>query len=246
MGLAIDEDPSLAEAHVEMGRVLGSYDWDWEGSEAAFKRAIELKPSLALAYSEYSFLLQAQARFDEAVAQARKATAIDPSPLSLSDEGRALFRARRFAEAEDRYLRALALDPGFIFTFGRLVDLYVVQRRFSEARQILDRLEQVPPRRAPLNLRLLLTAANNATAAIPSIAGIMDRRKPTSARIFVAQGDHDAALSALEQAAAERRLLPIRLADPNLDPLRGEPRFARLAHRMGLPVESLVALGRKE
>ena len=29
-----------------------------------------------------------------------------------------------------------------MFTFGRLLDLYVAQRRFTEARQILTRLEQ--------------------------------------------------------------------------------------------------------
>ena len=32
------------------GRVFGYYDWDWEPPEAAFKRAIQLKPSLAEAY----------------------------------------------------------------------------------------------------------------------------------------------------------------------------------------------------
>jgi DNA-binding winged helix-turn-helix (wHTH) protein len=44
---AIAEDPTLAEAHVEAGRVFGHYDWDWKRAEAAFRRAIELKPGLA-------------------------------------------------------------------------------------------------------------------------------------------------------------------------------------------------------
>lgn len=249
--LAFDEDPTLAEAHVEMGRVLGYYEWDWERAEATLKRAIELKPSLALAYSEYSFLLQAQARFEEAVAQAQKATAIDPRlPLALSDEGRALYRARRFSEAEDRYLRALALDPGFMFTFGRLLDLYLAQRRFTEARQVLTRLEQLPPRQAPLGFRLRLDAASGQpTVTWPSMTGVVGSRTPTrqlvlDARAFVARGNHDRALVALEQAVTERRILPFRWTDPALDPVRTDPRFARLVHRMGLPVEPLVALGR--
>ena len=248
---AIEEDPTLAEAHVEVGRVLGSYDWDWDRSEAAYKRAIQLKPSLALAYSEYSFLLQAQGRFDEAIVQAQKATAVDPRlPLALSDEGRALYRARRFSEAEERYLRALELEPGFMFTFGRLLDLYVAQRRFTEVRQILTRLEQSAPRQAPLHLSVLLDAASGqAPPAWPRMTGVGGSHKSTrqlalDARVFVARGDHHRALAALEQAVTERRILPFSWTDPDLDPLRTDPRFAQLVHRMGLPVESLVALGR--
>lgn len=246
---AIAEEPTLAEAHVERGRVYSYYDWNWEQSEAAFKRAIQLKPSLALAYSEYSFLLQAQARFEEAVVQARKATAVDPRlSLALSDEGRALYRARRFSEAEDRYLRALELDPGSMFTFGRLLDLYLAQRRFTEVRQILTRLEQSPPRQVPRRTRVLLDArGGQSSPREPSIAGAVGhkatRQVVLDARASVARGDHDRALAALEQAATERRILPFRWTDPDLDPLRTDPRFARLIHRMGLPVERLVALG---
>ena len=247
---AIAEDPTLAEAHVEAGRVSGYYDWDWKRSEAAFRRAIELKPGLALAYSEYSFLLQAQARFEEAIVQAQKATEVDPRlPLALSDEGRALYRARRFGEAEERYLRALALDPGSMFTFGRLLDLYVAQRRFTEARQILTRLEQSPPRQVPMRIRVLLDAANGQpTPPSPSMTGVL-RREPTrqlglDVRASVARGDHARALVALEHAVTERRIMPFRWTDPDLDPLRTDRSFARLVHRMGLPAESLVALGK--
>jgi DNA-binding winged helix-turn-helix (wHTH) protein/tetratricopeptide (TPR) repeat protein len=247
---AIDEDAALAEAYVEQGRVFGYYDWDWDRAEAAFKRAIQLKPSLALAYSEYSFLLQAQARIEEAVVQARKATAVDPRlPLALSDEGRALYRARRFSEAEGRYLRALELDPGFMFTFERLFDLYVAQRRFAEARQILTRLEQSPPRRVPMRFGVLLEAATGQPGPTwRSMTGVSGRTRTRQlvldARASVARGDRDRALAQLEQAVTERRILPFRWTDPELDPLRTDPRFARLVHRMALPVESLVALGR--
>jgi serine/threonine-protein kinase len=237
---AIQADPTLAEAHLEMGRVLGMYEWNWGAAEAAYRRAIELKPTLGLAYSEYSFLLQAQARFEEAVAQIRKATTLDPrSALFASDEGRALFRARRFSEAETQYERALALDPGFMFGFGRLADLYLAQHRFTEARTLRDRLAQVPPRRTLRNLELRLAAP--ADRPIPRT---VDRRNPRqSAASLVARGDHDQALAALEHAVAERRMFAINWADPDFDPLRANPRFARLIHRMHLPVERLLALG---
>jgi TolB-like protein/DNA-binding winged helix-turn-helix (wHTH) protein/Tfp pilus assembly protein PilF len=247
---AIALDPSLAEAHVELGRVLSDYDWDWIGAESAYRRAIDLKPNLALAYREYSFLLQAQARFEEAVAQAHKAVTIDPrSPVSLSDEGRALYRARRFDEAEDLYTRSLGLDPGFEFTISRLLDLYIYQRRFTEASRLLHRLEQSPSYRTVIFHRIRLEAATGQVTAARRLmtegieSDIVTRRN--AAAVFVALGDHDQALAMLEAAVGKRRILPITLADPELDPLRSNPRFIRLVERMGLPVERLVVLRRR-
>jgi hypothetical protein len=136
-----------------------------------------------------------------------------------------------------------------MFTFGRLLDLYVAQRRFTEARQILTRLEQSPPRQVPRRIRVLLDAASGQpTPTWPSMMGVLGR-EPTrqlglDARASLARGDHDRALVALEQAVTERRIMAFRWTDPDLDPLRTDRRFARLVHRMGLPVESLVALGR--
>jgi TolB-like protein/tetratricopeptide (TPR) repeat protein len=246
---AIALDPSLAEAHVELGRVLFVYDWDWIGAERAFRRAIELKPNLAPAYGQYSFLLQAQARFEEAVAQARKAVAIDPrSALSLSDEGRALYRARRFDEAEDLYARSLELDPGFVFTISRQLDLYIDQGRFTEALRLLHRLEQSPPHRTVIFHRIMLEAAMGKVTAARRLmtqeieSDTVTRRN--AAAVFVALGEHDRALATLEAAATERTILPFTLTDPELDPLRSNPRFIRLVERMGLPVERLVLLRR--
>jgi hypothetical protein len=56
--------------------------------------------------------------------------------------------------------------------------------------------------------------------------------------------DQEAGARQGRRVGAERRILLFRWTDPDLDPLRTNPRFARLVHRMGLPVEPLVALGR--
>jgi tetratricopeptide (TPR) repeat protein len=111
---AIDEDAALAEAYVELGRVFGYYDWDWDRAEAAFKRAIQLKPSLALAYSEYSFLLQAQARFEEAVVQAQKATAVDPRlPLAPLRRGTSVVPRATFQRSRRPVLACPRAGPWF-------------------------------------------------------------------------------------------------------------------------------------
>ena len=46
--LAIDD--SLAEAHTALGFYLSNYEWDRDGSEKEYRRAIELKPNYATAH----------------------------------------------------------------------------------------------------------------------------------------------------------------------------------------------------
>ena len=43
---ALSIDDSLAEAHTALGFYLSNYEWDREGSEKEYRRAIELKPEL--------------------------------------------------------------------------------------------------------------------------------------------------------------------------------------------------------
>ena len=115
--------------------------------------------------------------------QARKATAVDPRlPLALSDEDERFTGRDVSAKPKTGTSRALELDPGSMFTFGRLFDLYLAQRRFTEARQILTRLEQSPPRQAPRGIRVLLDApGGQSSPREPSITGVVGRKAPTGA-----------------------------------------------------------------
>jgi TolB-like protein/Tfp pilus assembly protein PilF len=237
---ALALDPDLAEAHDVMGRVFLLYDRDWPAAEAAFRKAIASEPSLALAYNGYSILLQTLVRTEESLVAAAKVVELDPmTAWARTEEGRALYRARRYADAEQRFNQALALDPGFAPAADRLVQLFIVQRRFAEAREMLSRLEALPSSRSVAGLRAWLDAASgDLVAARRSIdAGRHNYR------LHIALGEHDAAFHALERAADEGSLPGFTLGNPELDPLRRDPRFARLAARFGLPVERLVALG---
>jgi TolB-like protein/DNA-binding winged helix-turn-helix (wHTH) protein/Tfp pilus assembly protein PilF len=243
---ALALDPGLADARDMLGRVRLHYDWDWAGAEAEFRRAIAAEPSLADAHIGYSLLLQALLRFEEAVAEAETAVALDPrSPMAITEAGRVLYRARRYPEAEEHYLRALALDPGFGSALDRLVQLYLAQGRLAEARQALERLERLPSHRARAraSLRARLEAASgNAAAARRLLAEV--KSSVTGAlpvAVYIALGDQDLALSELERYRDRRLLLPYSLSNPELDPLRAHPRFARLVESMGLPMLPYVS-----
>ncbi len=51
---ALELDDELAPAHTALAGVREFYDWDWEGAEAEFQRALELDPSYAIAHFWYA------------------------------------------------------------------------------------------------------------------------------------------------------------------------------------------------
>jgi TolB-like protein/Tfp pilus assembly protein PilF len=240
---ALELDPHLADAHVMKARILLNYDWDWAGTEASLKRAIELSPGFAFAYETYCWLLLGQGRRDEALAAAQKAASLDPrSAYMVFTEGRVLHRARRYREAEDSYKRALELDPGFPHALLVLGQLYTAQHRFTEAREVLDRRDRLPSAREAALPRALMEAATGNKPRALELAKTLPA--VALARVHLALGDHDTAFRALERAIEDRTFLAAQWSDPDLDPVRSDPRFARLVERMGLPAGPLIVWGK--
>jgi TolB-like protein/tetratricopeptide (TPR) repeat protein len=240
---ALSFDPNLADALVMKARVQLNYDWDWVGAEASLKRAIELSPGLTFAHETRCWLLLPQGRRDEAVAAARKAATLDPqSAYMVYTEGRVLHAARLYREAEAAYQRALNLDPGFPVPYAGLAWLYITERRFAEAKEMLDRRDRLPSARPDVRLAAWLeAAAGNKSRAL----ALVKRIGPAgSAKVHAVLGDHDAAFAALNEAIDDRTLNVVRLTDPEYDPLRLDPRFARAVERTGLSAAPLVAWGR--
>ncbi len=56
--------------------------------------------------------------------------------------GNCLFQLRRFAEAEQQYLRALRVDPGHAPSHNNLINLLRVQNRLAEAQAALKRADE--------------------------------------------------------------------------------------------------------
>ncbi len=66
---AVALDPFLPEGHAALGFVLNQ-EWNWQRSEAEFKRAIELDPNSSTAHQWYAQLLRDLMRNDEALREA--------------------------------------------------------------------------------------------------------------------------------------------------------------------------------
>ena len=68
---ALEIDGSLAGARAALGYAILYYDWDWDGAEREFRRAIELSPNYPTAHQYYAMHLVWVGRLDEAIARVR-------------------------------------------------------------------------------------------------------------------------------------------------------------------------------
>jgi TolB-like protein/Flp pilus assembly protein TadD len=108
--IAVSLDPELGAAHCTLGQLKAVLEFDWEGAEHAFKRAIELNPSGADAYDLYGRLCAGHGRFDEAMALQRRARELDPLAHRV-DHATTLLRAGRHEDALRVAKDAVELDP---------------------------------------------------------------------------------------------------------------------------------------
>lgn len=238
---ALDLDPSIAEAHAVLGRILIHFDWDMEAGEREMRRALELDPTNPFVLHCYSRVLADNGRFTEALALADRALAEDPtSVLANRDKAQILFLARRYDECIELCRRTLELDPYSPLVHSYLGAAYEHQGRPEQA---------VESYVAPLAFseeNRSQVAALRAAADAGGIKGFWERRlqfllaQPEVGPYFVAHayarlGDHDRALAWLEKLHAGRggqiRILKV---NPDWDPLRADPRFQDLLRRANL------------
>jgi tetratricopeptide (TPR) repeat protein len=75
---ALNIDDSLAEAHVALGIYLSVFSWNQPAAEKEFRRAIELNPNYPSAHQQLAnFCLSAMGRFEESIAEGRRAEELD-------------------------------------------------------------------------------------------------------------------------------------------------------------------------
>ncbi len=104
---ALELDSTLAEAHASLGYVRMLFDWDWEGAETAFKRAIDLNPNYAPAHHWLALCYSARARHGEAIEEMKQALALDPlSPYTNLNMGWVLYVSRQYERATEHMRRA--------------------------------------------------------------------------------------------------------------------------------------------
>jgi serine/threonine-protein kinase len=241
---ALELDRRQSEAQVSLGMVRLFWEWDFAGSESAFRSALEVAPGYALAHMWYGFLLTARARHEEAIAEVTRALELDPlSLITLAAAGHAYFFARRYDEAIAYIHRALEIDPDFLPARGDLGRALEHGGRTAEAVLEYERALKLRGGAAagPSSGLANVLAVGGRAEEARAMLSLLEARRGESyvsawalAAIHARLGDTPKALDGLERALEERDSALIWLkVHPRFDALRGEPRFQAVLAKLG-------------
>jgi TolB-like protein len=253
---AIEIDPDYARAWAGVAdscSTLYTYfdarDFNLKQADTASKKALELEPDLAEAHVARGLAVSLSKRFDEAEREFELALKLDPKLFEAAYwYGRALQSAGRFQEAVKMFEKASLIRPedyqGPSFasmaygSLGMQAEREVAMRRAAKLME--DRMELNPDDARATNLAAVAYASLNEPERAIELAErslAIDPEDPmllyNVACTFARLGKPDDALRCLVQAVdngfGHKEWID---HDPDLEPLRDNPRFQALSQAM--------------
>ena len=207
------------------------------------KRALEMNRNLALARDQFAWLLTVQGRFDEGVAQSRKAVELDPlSPLINNNLAEWLHCARRFDEAIAQARKTLALDPNYAWALRTLGWSLRWKGDTAGALAEMQKAQSLDPDPWSIGSFGYALAVSGDRAKAGQILRdfeILAKQRYVSPAasmvVYLGLGEKEKALEWLEKCYADRDTQCWFLkVDPLYDSIRNEPRFQALLKKVGL------------
>jgi serine/threonine-protein kinase len=238
---ALELDPSQAEAHATLAH-LRMHALRWDDAEREFQRAIDLNPGYAPAYQWRAYNLASLGRAKEAVDSVQRALALDPLSLIINADVAQIDNfTGRVDEAIAQCRKTIQMNPGFAEAHRILFLALLRKHQDEEALRELDAYYRHPDGGPGASVGYGYAMLGRRATARQVLAELEKKEKkfepPYSfGVIHAALGDVDRAFAYLEESVGtndvESLILP---ADPRLEPLHADPRFAALRRRMGLP-----------
>ncbi len=240
---ALALDDTLAEPHVSLGHGMVHF-WRIREAESELRHAVHLNPSLPTGHFYLAYVLAIQRRHDESVAEMRVGRDLDPhSTLMNVGLGVVLRQARRFEEAALQLRGVIEKEPERAMAYQQLAESLLACDRSEEAGSVLEAGERLAgERQAFLSLRGRWHAARGeselARAQIVRLEEMGDgvgAGPAAQAEVWAWLGEKERAFACLERAYDLRNTaLAFLAAEPVMDPIRDDPRFADLLRRVGI------------
>ena len=248
---ALALDDKLGEAYASRGFWKMFKGWQWDDSDADFRRSIELNPGYGTAHQWYATLLAIRGRVEEAKAEMTKALEIDPmSHNFIADMGQMHYFARQYDEAESYCRKALEVYPDFlnahIYLSETLLKAGDKDRAFDEEMNAA-RIHNSTSKVADGKIEEVIASAREVYRQSDyegywkaNLERLLNRTADgfsyyALVKFFTLLGEKEKALDALEKSRENREfMLPFVNVDPIFDSLRSEPRFQEVFRQMGL------------
>jgi serine/threonine-protein kinase len=241
---ALEFDDTLPEAHTALGNMLFYFERNIPESDREYQRAIELNPNYATAHQWYGGgNLAATGRFDQAIAEGKRAVELDPLSLIANGELGAIYGyARQYDQAIDQLHKTSELDRNWYLAHMILCQTYSFKGQFAEAILECQRARELNDDPAVL---AFLAHAYARSGKREEALKLIDRMHEVARQRYVPAysfaiasvglGDKEQAFQWLERSLQDRGWeITFLKVDSNMDSLRSDPRFNDLVKRAGL------------
>ena len=232
---AVALDPQSAEAHASYAVALW-WQRNWRGAERELRRTLELNPGSG-AQGWYALLLSGMGRVEEAAQMSRRWTQVDPfSLLGTVTSASLRYVARDYDGAIEQFQRALELNDAWGPAYTGLGMAYAQKGMDEAATRAASKAVELGGRQVSAwqaNLAYVHGRAGRRAEAerLLKLAKTDPWEGFNIALAYVALGEPDSAFAWLDRSSWKWPHRAVR-AHPALDPLRSDPRFARLSARI--------------
>jgi len=242
---AVMLDGHSAEAHTSLAHVRATQDWDFNGAETLFQKAIQLNPRYATARHWYAMsCLVPLGRLDEALEQCLLAQSLDPvSPIIARDVAVVHYYRRDFDAALEQCDHTIELNPHFAPAYLTLGLVQEQRKDPDEAVAAFRRAVDLAPNSLRMQSALARTLAlsgkpERAVETLRTLGELADRGYVSPVEFMTtafAAGDRDGGYRWLGKACDDRcfEMLTLKV-DPRFDAISDDTRFAAVTERVGL------------
>jgi len=237
---ALSIEPDLAEGHAQLGRIQLTHDFDIEGAQISYRRALKLAPGSSSVLDGASVLAYKLGRLEEAVELGRRVLVQDPlSAAFWHNLGLTCHAAGRLAESEEAFLRALKLVPQRFVSNALLALVKLDQGRADEA---LEQAMKEPYEMWRLwALAILYHAAGNQAGSDEALQILTGKHADGNAyqiaEVHSMREERDQAFEWLKKAYEERDPgITHTMVNPRLRPLHGDPRWEIFLSKIGFAI----------
>jgi serine/threonine-protein kinase len=242
--LALKYDESLAEAHTSLASIKAVTDWDWQGAENEYRRAIELNPKYPTAHHWYAAQLLLQGRLDQALQEIKKAQQLDPLSLGINkDFAVILLYAREYDKALEQCRKTLEIEPHFSGMSTYIAQIYELKQKYPEAVAELEKAHSEFPEDSEITYSLgqayALSGKKDEALKISNQLTQLEKQDMSlpkeAAYLHALLGEKEQAVAILEKAAENHYLSVAEVKmDPRLTELRKDARITQLLQKIGL------------